>query len=144
MYKSKLQTSKQTSNKLINNKPFNNKTRNNLNKKEDTLLNKLESCKKTKCGLLQKDKINSHKIFGKEQNKQCPNTLSNKKYYNCTTKFYEKSDYKNKFENYAKCGNTKCKKEKKRKTRITKQIISYDMKQFSKYMTNNKKTIRKQ
>ena len=48
MYKSKLQTSKQTSNKLINNKPFNNKTRNNLNKKEDTLLNKLESCKKTK------------------------------------------------------------------------------------------------
>ena len=139
MYKSKLQTSKQTSNKLINNKSFNNKTRNNLNKKEDTLLNKLESCKKTKCGLLQKDKINSHKVFEKEQNKQCPNTLSTKKYYNCSTKFYDKSDYKNKLENYFNCIDTKCKNEKKRKSRITKQIISYDRKKFSKYIKTNKK-----
>ena len=42
MYKSKLQTSKQISNKPINNKLFN-KTRKNLDKKEATLLNKLES-----------------------------------------------------------------------------------------------------
>lgn len=137
MYTSK-QTS-QISNKPSNNKPFNNKTRKHLYKKEDILFNKLESCKKKQCGLLQKDKINSYKVFEKEQNKQCPNTLSTKKYYNCSTKFYDKSDYKNKLENYFNCIDTKCKYEKKRKSRITKQIISYDRKQFSKNMKNNKK-----
>ena len=103
MYKSK-------SNKSINNKSFNNKTRKNLYKKEDTVFNKLESCKKKQCGSLQKDKIKLGKVFKNEQNKQCPNILSDMKYYNCSTKFYDKSDYKNKLENYAKCGNTKCKK----------------------------------
>ena len=132
MYKSK-------SNKSINNKSFNNKTRKNLYKTEDTLFNKLESCKKTKCGSLQKDKIKSGKVFEKQQNKQCPNTLSTKKYYNCSTKFYDKSDYKNKLENYFNCIDTKCKQEKKRKSRITNRIISYDRKQFSKYMKTNKK-----
>ena len=132
MYKSK-------SNKSINNKSINNKTRKNLYKKEDTLFNKLESCKKTKCGSLQKDKLKLGKVFKKEQNTRCPNTLSDMKYYNCSTKFYDKSDYKNKLENYFNCIDTKCKNEKKRKSRITNQIISYDRKQFSKYMKNNKK-----
>ena len=132
MYKSK-------SNKSINNKSINNKTRKNLYKKEDTLFNKLESCKKKQCGSLQKDKLKLGKVFKKEQNTRCPNTLSTKKYYNCSTKFYDKSDYKNKLENYFNCIDTKCKQEKKRKSRITNRIISYDRKQFSKYMKTNKK-----
>jgi hypothetical protein len=57
MYKSK--SNKSFNNKSFNNKSINNKTRKNLYKKEDTLFNKLESCKKTKCGSLQKDKIKS-------------------------------------------------------------------------------------
>ena len=141
MYKSKSKSKSKS--KQISNKSFNNKTRKNLYKKEDTLFNKLESCKKTKCGSLQKDKIKSGKVFEKEQNKQCSNILSDMKYYNCTAKFYDKfydkSDYKNKFKNFYNCIDTKCKNENKRKLRITNQIISYDMKQFSKYMKTNKK-----
>lgn len=116
------------------------KKRNLLEKKEDSLLKKLELCKKTKCSSLQQKKNKKSKQFEKEQDKACPKKLSNTKFYDCSKVFYEKSDYKKLFDEYVACTKKKCKKERQKKKKTTKHIIAYDMKKLKNHLSKKNKT----
>ena len=105
------------------NKGSSSKKHNNLVKKENKLLTKLDICKKTKCGSLHNKYKKQKKLFLQEQTKACPDKLSNNKFYECSTEFYENSDYKKLFDEYSKCGNSKCKTIKKSLKNIRLIII---------------------
>ena len=98
-----------------------------LDKKENVSLKKLNSCKKTKCAKLYRRKLRASKKFDKEQEISCSKIRSDKKYYNCTEKFYDSSSYKNIFDEYAECVRTKCKKEKLKHIQTFNNIVKYDM-----------------
>ena len=50
--------------------------------------------------------------FTKEEKIKCTQK-SSKKFYDCSSEFYDKSKYKGLSEKYYKCGETKCSKEHK-------------------------------
>jgi len=90
------------------------------NKKLDILLKKFfissnayEKCKTRKCSKIKKDLIKERVIFGKEQNKACPQKSSDA-FYKCSIGFYNNSNLKTLSENYEKCGKKKCSKEFKK------------------------------
>ena len=106
-------------------KTIKDKKHNNLVKEENNLLNKLNLCKKTKCGSLQKQYKKQQNLFVKEETKACPKKLSNEKFYECSKVFYENSYYKKLFDEYNKCSDIKCKTIKNKKNNITNKIIFY-------------------
>jgi hypothetical protein len=85
-------------------------TMDDLFKKEKPYLLKINKCKTRKCLTHNKKRLLEYKTYIKEQDKQCPQK-SNEEFYNCTDKFYEKSEYKKLFDKWVKCGKEKCSKE---------------------------------
>ena len=83
-----------------------------FNKEEDKLLEKLNKCKTEKCAELNKERMKEQEIFEKEQDKSCPQKSSNA-FYECSTRFYEKSKYKRLFDKFVECGKKECAKERK-------------------------------
>ena len=81
-------------------------------RKEDKLLKKLNACKKKKCSKTLKLKQKLKHSFEKEQDKACPQK-SNMKFYQCSKRFYEKSEMKKIDTEFATCGKKKCMKENK-------------------------------
>ena len=116
-----------------------NKTIKNLEKKEEKILKQLNKCKNTKCFKKFKLKEKENKIFEKEQVKQCPKTLTNDEFYKCSEKFYNDSDYKKIFDEYVKCGDTKCKIYKKKLHILRDKLLIYDMTKIAK-MENKEKS----
>jgi hypothetical protein len=104
------------------------KTRKKLEKKEIKSLKKVNSCKKSKCAKLYKIKQRESKKFEKEQDIKCGKIKSNTKYYDCTSKFYEESSYKNIADEYVECGKIKCKKEKENHKKTLNNVIKYNTK----------------
>jgi len=82
-------------------------------KKLEMLQKNVDSCMKKKCKTINKEKNTEHLLFEKKQDKQCPKTLSDMEFYDCSTIFYNSSDYKKVFEQYSTCKNAKCITEKK-------------------------------
>ena len=83
-----------------------------LDKQEKQLYKKWLSCKKTKCALINKKKAKANKIFEKEQARVCSSIKNDMKYYNCTSKFLDKSTaYQNIVNEEKNCGDAKCSKE---------------------------------
>ena len=127
-----------------NTKKSKDKKRNILANKEDALFNKLELCKKKKCGTIKMQTNKAQKQFKNEIDKTCPpmkTLLTNNKYFKCSNEIYEKSLYKNLFDEYIDCINTNCKNVKKKKKKTTKHIIAYDMKKLKNHLS--KKNITK-
>ena len=83
-----------------------------FNKEEDILLEKLNKCKTEKCAELNKERMKEQETFEKEQDKSCPQKSSNA-FYECSTRFYEKSKYKRLFDKFVECVKNKCAKERK-------------------------------
>jgi len=81
-------------------------------KEEDILLEKLNKCKTEKCAELNKERMKEQEILEKEQDKSCPQKSSNA-FYECSTRFYEKSKYKRLFDKFVECGKKECAKERK-------------------------------
>ena len=81
-------------------------------KEEDILLEKLNKCKTEKCAELNKERMKEQEIFEKEQDKSCPQKSSNA-FYECSTRFYEKSKYKQSLFDFVECGKKECAKERK-------------------------------
>jgi len=126
-----------------NTKSYKDKKRKLLSNKEDALFNKLELCKKTKCGSLKNKADKVQKQFKKVIDKICPpakTLLSNDKHYKCANEIYKKSVYNKLFDEYIDCINTNCKNVKKKKKKTTKQIISYDMKKLKNHLSKKNKT----
>ena len=73
----------------------------------------VDSCMKKRCKTIFNKKNTELLLFEKEQDKQCPKTLSDMDFYDCSTVFYNSSDYKKVFEQYSTCKNAKCITEKK-------------------------------
>ena len=103
-----------------------------LEKQEDKLLNQSTKCKQNKCSKIYKIKERENKIFEKEQDKQCPKTLSNDEFYKCSDKFYNDSGYKKIYDKYAKCGETKCKIYKTKLNTLRDKILVYDLARIAK------------
>lgn len=83
-----------------------------LDKQKKQLYKKWLSCKKTKCSSITNKKAKANKIFEKEQDRECPGIKNDMKYYNCTSKFWDKSTtYLNIVNEEKKCGDEKCSKE---------------------------------
>lgn len=81
-------------------------------KEEDILLEKLNKCKTEKCAELNKERMKEQEIYEKEQDKSCPQKSSNA-FYECSTRFYEKSKYKQSLFDFVECGKKECAKERK-------------------------------
>ena len=75
-------------------------------------LEKLNKCKTEKCAELKKEHMKEQEIFQKEQGKSCPQK-SPRPFYECSTRFYKKSEYKRLFDKFVECGKKKCAKERK-------------------------------
>ncbi len=120
-----------------------NKNIKNLEKKEDKLQKQLNKCKKTKCSKLYKIKEKEQLIFEKEQDKQCPKTLTNDEFYKCSEKFYNDSEYKKIFDEYVKCGETKCKIYKKKLHTLRDKLLVYDMAKIAKMENKEKSKVSK-
>jgi hypothetical protein len=82
------------------------------NKEEDKLLEKINKCKTRKCADLDKERMKEQETFQKEQDKSCPQKSPNA-FYECSTRFYEKSKYKRLFDKFVECGKNKCAKERR-------------------------------
>lgn len=126
-----------------NTKSFKDKKRQLLSNKEDALFNKLELCKKTKCGSLRNKADKVQKQLKKVIDKICPpakTLLSNDKHYKCANEIYETSDFKKLFDEYIDCININCKNVKKKKKKTTKKIISYDMAKLKKHLSKKNKS----
>jgi hypothetical protein len=80
-------------------------------KKRKPLLKKLNKCKTQKCSKQNKKRLAEQKRYLKEEKIQCSKIVDNSEYYVCTDKLYEKSKYKKMFDEWVKCGKTKCSKE---------------------------------
>ena len=121
-------------NKIIN------KNIKNLEKKEEKIEKQLYKCKETKCSKNIKEK--EENIFVKEQDKQCPKTLTDVKFYKCSEKLYNDSKYKKIFDEYVKCGETKCKIYKKKLYTLRDKLLVYQMAKFDKMKNkeNSKKS----
>jgi hypothetical protein len=117
-------------NKLINNYINNNKTLINLEKKQSILQDKREDCKRKKCYKFYRDKIKEDKKFEKEQEKKCPKTMSNNKFYECSKLFYNNNpELKTKYNKFVKCADIKCKNITKKMKQISNKIELYIKKQ---------------
>ena len=126
-----------------NTKSFKDKKRQLLSNKEDALFNKLELCKKTKCGSLRNKADKVQKQVRKEIKKKCPPAktfLSDDKHYKCANEIYETSNFKKSFNEYIDCVNTNCKNVKKKKKKTTKHIIAYDMKKLKNHFSKKNKS----
>jgi hypothetical protein len=110
----------------------------NLEKKEEKILKQLNKCKKTKCSKIYKIKEKEEKKFNKEQDKQCPKTLTNDEFYKCSEKFYNNSEYKKIFDDSVKCGETKCKIYKKTLNTLRDKLLVYHMAKKSKMVNKDK------
>ena len=82
-------------------------------KKLEMLQKNVDSCMKKRCKTIFNKKNTELLLFEKEQDKQCPKTLSDMDFYDCSTVFYNSSDYKKVFEQYSTCKNAKCITERK-------------------------------
>jgi hypothetical protein len=111
----------------------------NLENKEEKMLKQLNKCKKTKCSKQFTIKEKENKIFVKQQDKQCPKNLTNDEFYKCSEKFYNDSEYKKLFDDYVKCGDTKCKIYKNKLHTLRDKLLVYDMARISK-MENKEKS----
>jgi hypothetical protein len=95
------------------------------------LLDKSEKCKKTKCSKLYKEQEAENKIFAKEQDIKCPKKLSDDKFYDCSVLFYNNNpQLKQKFYEFMKCGDMKCKDVTKKRKALNNKIQKYYMKIF--------------
>jgi len=81
-----------------------------FNKEEDILVEKINKCKTEKCAELKKERMKERETFEKEQDESCPQKSSNA-FYECSTRFYEKSKYKRLFDKFVECGKKECAKE---------------------------------
>lgn len=86
---------------------------NTYNKQETLLLKKFNKCKTRRCSDIIKKRNNVEKLFEKEQAIKCPQK-SPKKFYNCSSKFYEGSKLQKLSNDLVKCSNKKCSKLKKK------------------------------
>jgi len=99
-----------------------------LEKEEWKIIDEIELCNKTKCAKLYKEKEAEHKIFEKEQDIKCPKKLSNDKFYDCSKVFYDNNpQLKTKYNEFIKCGETKCKSKTKKLKSIRDKLLVYDM-----------------
>jgi hypothetical protein len=104
----------------------------NLEKQEKMLLDKSEKCKRTKCSKLYKEKEAENKIFVKEQDIKCPKKLSNNEFYDCSILFYNNNPHlKQKYNEFMKCGDMKCKHVTKKRKELNNKIQKHYMKLFS-------------
>ena len=83
-----------------------------FNKEAKKLLEKINRCHTKKCAELTKERMKEVETFEKEQGKSCPQK-SPKPFYECSTRFYKKSEYKRLFDKFVECGKKKCAKERK-------------------------------
>ena len=111
----------------------------NLEKKEEKILKQLNKCKKTKCSKIYKIKEKEEKIFNKDQDKQCPKTLTDDEFYKCSEKFYNNSKYKKIFDENVKCGETKCKIYKKKLNTLRDKLLLSVMAKKSKMENKDKR-----
>jgi hypothetical protein len=83
-----------------------------LDKQEKQLYKKWLSCKKTKCASITNKKKYVKNKLEKQQDTVCSGIKNNMKYYNCTSKLWDKStDYQNIIKEEQKCNDEKCSKE---------------------------------
>jgi len=115
-----------------------NKNIKKLEKKENELLKQRQKCRETKCSKEFKLKEKKNKIFEKEQDKQCPKKLSNDEFYKCSDKFYNASEYKTIYDDYAQCGENKCKSYKKKLHTLRDKLLAYDMAKITKMKDKEK------
>jgi hypothetical protein len=80
-------------------------------KKRKPLLKKLNKCKTQKCSKQNKKRLAEQKRYLKEEVIHCSKIVDDYEYYDCSNKLYEKSKYKKRFDEWVKCGKTKCSKE---------------------------------
>ena len=84
------------------------KKQNNLVKSETKLVKLRDKCRKTKCARELKERNKLHNSFEKEQATTCGHIKDNKKYYDCTSIFYDGSEYRKKYDEYIECSKKKC------------------------------------
>lgn len=86
------------------------------------LLKKLDKCISRKCSKHIKKRNDYLKSFEKEQTIKCPQK-SSKKFYDCSTKFYEGSNLQKSAQKVVKCSNTKCSAIKKKLKVLRKKNV---------------------
>jgi len=101
--------------------------KNNLVKQEAKLLKARNKCRRTRCARELKESNKLHKSFEKEQASACGHIKDDKKYFDCTSIFFDGSEYKKKFDAYSNCGNPKCKKINNSLKKIQNQQIKEQM-----------------
>lgn len=84
------------------------------------LLKQLGKCTRKKCLKLVKKRNSLQKSFEKEQAIKCPQK-SAKKFYDCSTKFYEGSNLQKSALKVVKCSNIKCSGIRKKLTALRKK-----------------------
>jgi hypothetical protein len=85
------------------------------------LLKQLGKCTTKKCLKLVKKRNGLQKSFEKEEAIKCPQK-SSKKFYNCSSKFYEGSNLQKSAQKVVKCSNTKCSGIKKKLSVLRKKM----------------------
>jgi hypothetical protein len=97
-----------------------------MEKKDKMIFERLWYCKRTKCLKIMNTLEKKGKLYNSEVKEKCPRNKTakiTKRYLDCSTNIYKKSEIKNIYKNLDICSKKKCSKHEKTRKNLGKKLM---------------------